>query len=298
MVTCQLPKKELLNKVFFFAKKYFIFLASILLVVCILLYKSPIDDNESEIVSLYHKKEVESYDVDVDVDLFSIKKGNDIELGHMLKSNVAEHKKPTLKEVKADFLGGDSSKAVQYVRYNRECFIINGFEDKDVFLSEYSFFSDMDYDKAEKLYDNCSEGVMNYEDVHLALYERLEESKDNNYLLALIEHVPNNFNERNVLLSKAIKDGVDVDRYLAELFNFPVEVDSYSYLYAKLLKRKEDSLPPTQIEHIEANIFQFESDFNHDNEQLLIDELISLLLNSDEGYRNRVDEIYEIIFSM
>jgi hypothetical protein len=198
-----------------------------------------------------------------------------------------------LSVLKEKLVNGDGSAAKAFVMKNRECYAIRNYDDEDAFLANYDQGLDMEYQSAKVLYKSCAGGVLDYQEIKPLLYQGLSSSEADLYLMALIELLPNNFNERHQLLIEGVRKNLDVDDYLIELFAFSSHDSREHYFFAKLMQNKNIAVPPSYKSNMEQSILDYEIHNGHMEDLEQLDNLAQIVASgSDKFDQHTLDELF------
>lgn len=198
-----------------------------------------------------------------------------------------------LSVLKEKLVNGDGSAAKAFVMKNRECYAIRNYDDEDAFLANYDQGLDMEYQSAKVLYKSCAGGVLDYQEIKPLLYQGLSGSQTDLYLMALIELLPNNFNERHQLLIEGVRKNLNVDDYLIELFAFSSHDSREHYFFAKLMQNKNIAVPPSYKSNMEQSILDYEIHNGHMEDLEQLDNLAQIVASgSDKFDQHTLDELF------
>jgi hypothetical protein len=151
----------------------------------------------------------------------------------------------------------------------------------------------MEYQSAKVLYKSCAGGVLDYQEIKPLLYQGLSSSEADLYLMALIELLPNNFNERHQLLIEGVRKNLNVDDYLIELFAFSSHDSREHYFFAKLMQNKNIAVPPSYKSNMEQSILDYEIHNGHMEDLEQLDNLAQIVASgSDKFDQQTLDELF------
>ncbi|MBQ4810237.1 hypothetical protein J8M20_02770 [Pseudoalteromonas luteoviolacea] len=199
-----------------------------------------------------------------------------------------------LYELKERLINGEADAAKAFVLKNRECYATRGYESADLFLANYDQHMDMEYESAKALFESCSGGVLDYEELKVLLYKGLSGSQKDLYQIAIIEFLPSNFNERHRLLIDAVRQNLDVDSYLLELFSLSAQNSRNHYFFANILINKNISIPPSYEMNIEQSILEYRiSNESPDDLEQLNNLAKMIATRSDDVDQGMLDELFK-----
>jgi hypothetical protein len=198
-----------------------------------------------------------------------------------------------LSVLKEKLVNGDGSAAKAFVMKNRECYAIRNYDDEEAYLANYAQGLDMEYQSAKVLYKSCAGGVLDYQEIKPLLYQGLSGTESDLYLMALIELLPNNFNERHQLLIEGVRKNLNVDDYLIELFAFSSHDSREHYFFAKLMQNKNIAVPPSYKSNMEQSILDYEIHNGHMEDLEQLDNLAQIVASgSDKFDQQTLDELF------
>lgn len=134
--------------------------------------------------------------------------------------------------------GGDFVRLEEYYSMHLVCSSIKGYDSKDDYLSNYSLSSNLAVDKAEAIYDNCSEvSLKSFTELESLLLKAISAgNKDATYILAMA--YPASFKRRHTLLVQSVPFKREAVIAVVDSLDYINHLEASEMLFWSLLKRK------------------------------------------------------------